>query len=356
MTDTQAVVELLRTAEQELSSQYSSDDIRAYRIVTSRALTTAPEDFFTPFDTAVQQGIQTVKQSKVQSQRDALQEVLTYVDTLQTSATSKSVVASFIVYALFGFDILDPLIRDKIVHQIHVSENGAVSIVVHGAERPVSSIHFRDRKHLTTVVNRLLKTAQKKQKVNDHLVRAQLSNGSVLEIAQHDQSLSLKLVKTSQKKQQATPAAEHASEGTEPPRKSTRSTKSRKPSQSRKRPAERNTAAPEETAPEAGEWRTDPKTGKRYKVMAGLDSAFLKAAKRSGATDMSLEQLMENVKADPDFDGDDLNKSAETFMAHLRVPPSKKEKVKLQREKKARIEQLKKEKPEEWGLSPDGLY
>lgn len=79
-------------------------------------------------------------------------------------------------------------------------------------------------------------------------------------------------------------------------------------------------------------WRTDPKTGKRYKVLMATPKEALVAYRRNKGV-ISKEQLMKLIELDEDFTLDDLNSTAETFMAHLRVPPSKEEKEALIRKK-----------------------
>lgn len=330
------VVDILQQNAKHLAEQYDPHDIRAHRVVSARAVTTAPEGFFTKFDTAVQQGVAYVKSAGVSSQRDALQSAQDYVQQLQTSDTSRQVVLSFMLYELLSFDILDPLIREPSVHEIAVDLHGAVSITVHGAQRPVNSIRFRDRKQLSTVINRLLKTAAQKQRVDANTIRAVLKNGATIEVSQQGEALSLHFVK---KARQAAPAPTPVAA---------------KPSPSR--PQRRKTVkAPQDTPTHAttqsdGVWRTDPKTGKRYKVIGGISKDFLKSAKKKGKTDMSLEELMKYTADDPDFDGDDLNSAAETFMAHLRVPPNKAEQEQLRKERAERIRKMRQEHPEEWGL------
>lgn len=82
-------------------------------------------------------------------------------------------------------------------------------------------------------------------------------------------------------------------------------------------------------------WRVDPKTGKKYKVLAKNSPDAVKSAKNGEG--LTLDQLFKYTEDDPDFNLDDLNGSAETFLAHLRVPPSPEELKKLRAEREARL-------------------
>lgn len=88
--------------------------------------------------------------------------------------------------------------------------------------------------------------------------------------------------------------------------------------------------APQERAPRQAEdlppgWAIDPKTGKKYKQLASANPEAIKAFKASNGKGLSVEELMRYTADDDDFDLDDLNGSAETFLAHLRVPVPKEE-------------------------------
>lgn len=340
------VVALLKDSAERVK-QYDATDLRAHQILTARILTTAPEGFFVQFDKAVQQGVQRVQQAKPRSQQAALTAVLEYAASLNTSETSQQVVVSLMLNELFGHDVLDPLIRDRSTHEVSVTTNGEVSITVHGAERPVPSVRFRSRQQLSSVVNKMLKNAVQKKRVSQNAIRATLKTGAVITLTQNNGELSLQYEKAKR-----APVAEPAPEATESPHQRPASNRSDKPSSARKRSAERRPdprSDDVEIDENGSEWRTDPKTGKRYKVMQGVDPEFLRAAKRQGATELGFDDLMDQVKLDPDFDGDDLNSSAEIFMAHLRVAPDKKEQQQLREERSARIRKLRQERPEEWG-------
>lgn len=83
-------------------------------------------------------------------------------------------------------------------------------------------------------------------------------------------------------------------------------------------------------------WVVDPKTGKRYKPLAGNDPSLVSAMNRTEnrGKHVPLETLRETYSVDPDFDLDDLSKTAETFMAHLRVPPNREEMQRIIEERK----------------------
>lgn len=105
----------------------------------------------------------------------------------------------------------------------------------------------------------------------------------------------------------------------------------------------RRPKAPEPEPKLGPEWEIDPKTGKPYKRIAGYKDGVMKS--RAAVTNVSkkgatLEQLRMMVEDEPDFNLDDLNGSAETFLAHLRVPPNKEEQKKLLEERAARQKQF----------------
>ena len=79
-------------------------------------------------------------------------------------------------------------------------------------------------------------------------------------------------------------------------------------------------------------WETDPKTGKRYKTLAATPKEAIAAYKKAGGQ-VSYRDLAKYVTSDDDFDLDDLDGAANTFLAHLRVPPDKKEMERLRQEK-----------------------
>lgn len=91
---------------------------------------------------------------------------------------------------------------------------------------------------------------------------------------------------------------------------------------------------PEETD---DRWRIDPRTGKRYKVLKQSSKEAIAASKRNKNGGLTLEQARQLIEEEEDFDVDDLNKSAETFMAHLRVPPNREELEQLRAERVARM-------------------
>ena len=97
-------------------------------------------------------------------------------------------------------------------------------------------------------------------------------------------------------------------------------------------------------------WVTDPKTGKRYKKIHGVESDKIKNFIKSKGN-LSLQQMKSMIKEDDDVNGFfDLEESAKIFLPHLQVPPTKKELNELrriQREKqKKQLEEYKKEQME----------
>lgn len=87
-------------------------------------------------------------------------------------------------------------------------------------------------------------------------------------------------------------------------------------------------------------WAIDPATGKKYKKLSGYKEGVMKhSAKVIKAGGMTLDQLRATVNLDEDFNLDDLNGSAETFLSHIRVPPNKEEQIRL-REERAKRQKL----------------
>lgn len=76
-------------------------------------------------------------------------------------------------------------------------------------------------------------------------------------------------------------------------------------------------------------WAIDSKTGKRYKPLMATPKEVLAAYKKTKGAGFDRKQAMAMIEVQDDFSIDDLNGSAETFMAHLRVPPSKEEREEL---------------------------
>lgn len=87
-------------------------------------------------------------------------------------------------------------------------------------------------------------------------------------------------------------------------------------------------------------WVVDPVTGKRHKELTGYKKGVMhSSAKIIKAGGLTLQQLRLAVEEDKDFDLDDLNGSAETFLSHLRVPPNKEEQKRLMEERARRQKQ-----------------
>lgn len=80
-------------------------------------------------------------------------------------------------------------------------------------------------------------------------------------------------------------------------------------------------------------WAIDSRTGKRYKPLMATPKEVLAAYKKTKGAGFDRKQAMAMIEVQDDFSIDDLNGSAETFMAHLRVPPSKEEREELIRMK-----------------------
>lgn len=84
-------------------------------------------------------------------------------------------------------------------------------------------------------------------------------------------------------------------------------------------------------------WEIDAETGKPFKQLTGYKKGVMKhssAVIKAGG--MTLTQLRAAVDEEPDFNLDDLNGSAETFLSHLRVPPNKEEQKRLIEERAKR--------------------
>lgn len=88
----------------------------------------------------------------------------------------------------------------------------------------------------------------------------------------------------------------------------------------------------------------DKKTGKVYKELPRSNSEAVKAFKKNNSAGLSLDELFKYTEEVEGFDLDDLQGSADKFLAHLRVPPNKKEQAEL-RELRAK---LRREQEEEY--------
>lgn len=89
------------------------------------------------------------------------------------------------------------------------------------------------------------------------------------------------------------------------------------------------------------EWRIHAKTGKKYRVIpesrySGGGQEGVSASSFKGKSEFARPELTV-----PDFDADDLNSEADTFLAHLRVPPSKDEMERLRSDRARKVRQLK---------------
>jgi hypothetical protein len=80
----------------------------------------------------------------------------------------------------------------------------------------------------------------------------------------------------------------------------------------------------------------DAATGKRYKKVPGVTREAI-VAHRKSPNGLSVEELLKYSQFDEDFNLDDLTGTAEVFLAHLRVPPSKEEQERLRQERAERI-------------------
>lgn len=81
------------------------------------------------------------------------------------------------------------------------------------------------------------------------------------------------------------------------------------------------------------EYTIDPVTGVKYKKLPAASKDVIRADKKSGG--LGIEQLR-NMIPEADFDLNDLDGAANSFLAHLRVPPDKEEMKRLREEKIAR--------------------
>lgn len=97
---------------------------------------------------------------------------------------------------------------------------------------------------------------------------------------------------------------------------------------------------------EDGEWALDPKTGKRYKALPSTPREAIAAYKRTKGKGLSKSEMLAFIETSEDFDIDDLNGTAETFMAHLRVPPSPEEREEILRKRAEMLQRQKAERAE----------
>lgn len=105
-----------------------------------------------------------------------------------------------------------------------------------------------------------------------------------------------------------------------------------------KQPAQAS-SAPKEELPDG--WYIDPKTKKKIKRLPGVSAGVIKQGNKiAKAGGLDLTQLRRSMAEEPDFDMDNLNGSAEMFLAHMRVPPDKEEQRKLREERDRRQQQF----------------
>lgn len=91
--------------------------------------------------------------------------------------------------------------------------------------------------------------------------------------------------------------------------------------------------------PEDDGWAVDPKTGKRYKKLAISPPEAVKASIKNKNAGLTLEQARKMIEVDKDFDIDDWDKTADMFLAHLRVAPDKDEIERLRQERIKKMRQ-----------------
>lgn len=90
-------------------------------------------------------------------------------------------------------------------------------------------------------------------------------------------------------------------------------------------------------------YAVDPVTGKMYKKLPANDKDLVKQYNRSnGKMEISIEQMRQTADS-VDIDLHNMEKSADMFLAHLRVPPDKEE---IERLKQERIRLANKQKAE----------
>lgn len=90
-------------------------------------------------------------------------------------------------------------------------------------------------------------------------------------------------------------------------------------------------------------WGIDAKTGKKFRVLPSADPELIKANKASNGAGVPLEMLQQFHEEIDDFD-DDLNKAADLFLAHLRVPPSPEEMEQARQERIRKAQARREEK------------
>lgn len=117
-----------------------------------------------------------------------------------------------------------------------------------------------------------------------------------------------------------------------------------KPVERKTRPVSRKPTtpktSPKPSVPEEDDgWRVDPKTGKRYKQLKMSSKEAIAASRKNKNSGLTLEQARQLIAEEEDFDVDDLNGAANTFLAHLRVPPNKEELEKLKQERIKKMRQ-----------------
>lgn len=90
-------------------------------------------------------------------------------------------------------------------------------------------------------------------------------------------------------------------------------------------------------APQKEGWAVDAHTGVKYKTLAANNPEAIKAFKSEGGKGLTLDQLRRYSKTEEDFDIDNLNNTADAFLAHLRVPVPQEEIDAARRARAARL-------------------
>lgn len=117
----------------------------------------------------------------------------------------------------------------------------------------------------------------------------------------------------------------------ETPQKSEHNRTHTEPEKTRQtRPERREKARKQPEIPEG--FVKDEKTGKIYKELPKNSPDAIKEFVKTPRKSYTIDQMFKSVELDKDMDAIDLNKSANLFLAHLRVPPDPEEKKKLREE------------------------
>lgn len=198
----------------KLRKQYPNGGIKTSRIITTDILIKVPRGYFERFDKItrevvnwVQTEISTAKQSEIISkasedptndgkQDDAYRTVrnLTnsyldeeveadrYAPIAKNREIDRAIINSLVCNEIIGFGKIDPLWRDKGVNEIFVNGPYDIQVEVNGMLQQVPGCTFRDRPHLSALIERLYSAIGKIVSRTNPIVDGRLHDNSRMAI------------------------------------------------------------------------------------------------------------------------------------------------------------------------------